>query len=204
MWATSIANMSTGVTTKHPQTVRAWSHGHWTTTLDCCITQRKQPVSPLTNGTSAPTRTWPLPGQQTVKQMCSRKVPAVKTSALITPPRLKVYARFVPKSNTTCARYTTAGGWQRHMKSTNMPAITTSGLSMMLWRLYLVQSDILSAMWRTALGHYSLKLWEPGYDIFTLWNRPKTSSCQFPYHAMAPLPIALESCSRAQTDQPVF
>jgi len=26
-----------------------------------------------------------------------------------------------------------------------------------------------------------LTLWEPGYDIFVLWNRPKTSSCQLPY-----------------------
>jgi len=24
-------------------------------------------------------------------------------------------------------------------------------------------------------------LWEPGYDIFVLWFRPKTSSCQLPY-----------------------
>jgi len=27
----------------------------------------------------------------------------------------------------------------------------------------------------------ALTLWEPGYDIFVLWNRPKTSSCQLPY-----------------------
>jgi len=26
-----------------------------------------------------------------------------------------------------------------------------------------------------------LTLWEPGYDIFILWNQPKTSSCQLPY-----------------------
>jgi len=26
-----------------------------------------------------------------------------------------------------------------------------------------------------------LTLWELGYDIFVLWNRPKTSSCQLPY-----------------------
>jgi len=26
-----------------------------------------------------------------------------------------------------------------------------------------------------------LTLWEPRYDIFVLWNRPKTSSCQLPY-----------------------
>ena len=29
----------------------------WATTSGCCMTQRKQPVSSLTNGTSAPTRT---------------------------------------------------------------------------------------------------------------------------------------------------
>jgi len=39
---------------------------------------------------------------------------------------------FVPKSNTTCARCAIAGGWQRHMKSRNMPTIATSGLSMKL------------------------------------------------------------------------
>ena len=27
----------------------------------------------------------------------------------------------------------------------------------------------------------ALTLSEPGYDIFVLWNRPKTSSCQLPY-----------------------
>jgi len=27
-----------------------------------------------------------------------------------------------------------------------------------------------------------LTLWEPGYNIFVLWNWPKTSSCQLPYH----------------------
>jgi len=26
-----------------------------------------------------------------------------------------------------------------------------------------------------------LTLWEPGYDIFILWNRPKTCSCQLLY-----------------------
>jgi len=26
-----------------------------------------------------------------------------------------------------------------------------------------------------------LTFWEPGYDIFVLWNRPKTSGCQLPY-----------------------
>jgi len=59
MLATSTANMSTGATTKHPLTVRAWTPGQHPTTLDCCMTQKKQPVSPLTDGTSAPTQTWP-------------------------------------------------------------------------------------------------------------------------------------------------
>jgi len=45
-------------------------------------------------------------------------------------------------------------------------------------------------------------LWEPGYDVFVLWNRLKTSSCLA--NALAPTPIALESCSRAQTNRPVF
>jgi len=53
---------------------------------------------------------------------------------------------FFPKPNTTCARCAIAGGWQRPIKSMNMPTITTSGLSMKLWKVYLVQSDVLSAM----------------------------------------------------------
>jgi len=52
-------NMSAGVTTKHLLTVRAWTPGKCPTTLDCCMAQRKQPVSPLTNGTLSPTQTWP-------------------------------------------------------------------------------------------------------------------------------------------------
>jgi len=50
---------NTGVTKKHPLTVRACTPGQHPTTLDCCMAQRKQPFSPLTNGTSAPTQTWP-------------------------------------------------------------------------------------------------------------------------------------------------
>jgi len=30
-----------------------------------------------------------------------------------------------------------------------------------------------------------LTLWEPGYDIFVVWNRPKTSSCQLPYQCLS-------------------
>jgi len=56
--ATSTANMSTGVTTKHLLTVRAWIPGQHPPTLDCYMTQRKQTVSPFTDGTSAPTQTW--------------------------------------------------------------------------------------------------------------------------------------------------
>jgi len=52
---------------------------------------------------------------------------------------------FLPKFNTTCARCAIAGGWQRHMKSRNMPTLATSGLSMKLWIVYLVQSDVLSS-----------------------------------------------------------
>jgi len=38
----------------------------------------------------------------------------------------------------------------------------------------------------------SLTLWEPGYDIFVLWNRPKTSSCQLPYQH----PSSSADCTR--------
>jgi len=37
---------------------RAWTPGQHPTTLDCCITQRKQPASSLTDGKSVPTQTW--------------------------------------------------------------------------------------------------------------------------------------------------
>jgi len=59
MLMTSTANMPTAVTTKPLLTVRAWTPGQHPTTLDCCMTQRKQPVSPLMDVTLAPTRTWP-------------------------------------------------------------------------------------------------------------------------------------------------
>jgi len=48
MLATSTASMSTGVTTEHLLTVRAWSPGQHPTTLDCCIAQRKHPAFSLT------------------------------------------------------------------------------------------------------------------------------------------------------------
>jgi len=38
---TSTANMSTGVTTKHLLTVRAWTPGQHPTTSDCCMTQKE-------------------------------------------------------------------------------------------------------------------------------------------------------------------
>ena len=44
---------------QHPRTVRAWTPGQHPTTLDCCTTERKQPVSSLAVGTSATTQTWP-------------------------------------------------------------------------------------------------------------------------------------------------
>jgi len=50
MLATSTVNMSTGVTTKHLLTVRAWTPGQHPTTLDCCMTQSKQPLSSLIDG----------------------------------------------------------------------------------------------------------------------------------------------------------
>jgi len=45
--ATSTSKMSTGVTTKHFLTVRAWIPVQHPTTLECCMIQRKQPDSPL-------------------------------------------------------------------------------------------------------------------------------------------------------------
>jgi len=57
MLVTSTANTSTGFTTKHPLTVRAWTPGQHPTTFNCCMTQMKQ-ISFLTDGTSAPTRNW--------------------------------------------------------------------------------------------------------------------------------------------------
>jgi len=50
----------------------------------------------------------------------------------------------------------------------------------------------------------SLKLRGSGYDIFILWYRTKTSSCQLLINALAPPPITQESYSTAQTDRPVF
>jgi len=59
MLASSTASMSTGVTSQRSLTVRAWTPGQHPTTLDCCTTERKQPVSSLAVGTSAPIQTWP-------------------------------------------------------------------------------------------------------------------------------------------------
>jgi len=56
MMETSTANMPTGVTGQHLLTVRAWNPEQQPTTLGCFMIQRKQPVSPLTDGTLAPTR----------------------------------------------------------------------------------------------------------------------------------------------------
>ena len=46
--------------TTHLLTVRAWTPGQHPTTSDCCMIQRKQSVSSIIDGTSAPTWTWPL------------------------------------------------------------------------------------------------------------------------------------------------
>ena len=60
MLVTSIANMSTGITTKDLLMVRAWTPGQQPTTLDCYITQTKTASSSLTDRTLAPIQTWPL------------------------------------------------------------------------------------------------------------------------------------------------
>ena len=57
MLVTSTANMSTGVTTKHLLTVRAWTTGQHPTTLVCYITQMNQPASSLTVRTLAQNQT---------------------------------------------------------------------------------------------------------------------------------------------------
>jgi len=69
---------------KHLLTVRSWTPAQHSTTVDCSITQRKQPASSLAAGTSAPTQTWPCefrPGQPTTGQTCSWEVPSVTTPA---------------------------------------------------------------------------------------------------------------------------
>jgi len=50
-----------------------------------------------------------------------------------------------------------------------------------------------------------LTLWEPAYDIvvFRFWSK-KWQFLVALTNALAPPPIVLESCSRAQTDRPVF
>jgi len=80
----STANTSTGVTTKHPLTVRAWTPGQHSTTLDCCITQGNSQilVSPMERRHQPrPGLHEFRPGQPTAGQTCSRKVPEVTTSA---------------------------------------------------------------------------------------------------------------------------
>ena len=47
-----------------------------------------------------------------------------------------------------------------------------------------------------SLYSHLLTLWEPGYDIFVLWNQPKTSSCQFPYQC----PSSTADCARELFD----
>jgi len=68
-----------------PPVSYATAPGQHPTTLNCCITQKKQTVSPLLDGPPAPTWTWlsrVSARQPTAGQTCSRKVPAVTTSAL--------------------------------------------------------------------------------------------------------------------------
>ena len=95
MLVTSTANMSTGVTTKHLLTVRAWTPGQHQTNLDCCITQRKRPVFSLTGGTSAPTQTLAFASFGQDNRLSDRRVlgkfpRSQHRPTLITPPRLKV------------------------------------------------------------------------------------------------------------------
>jgi len=80
--------------------VRAWIPEQHPATLVCCITQRKQPASSLTNETSAPTQTWPsrvsarkADCQTDVYEECSR---GHKIGSLITAPKLKVPAHSDP------------------------------------------------------------------------------------------------------------
>jgi len=72
---------------QHPRSVRAWTPGQHPTTLDCCTVQPKGNsqflLSPLERQHQP--RLGPRefrPGQPTAGKMCSRKVPAVTTSAL--------------------------------------------------------------------------------------------------------------------------
>jgi len=53
------------------------------------------------------------------------------------------------------------------------------------------------------MSYCPLTLWEPGYDTFVLWFQPTTAVFGYLTNALAPPSIALESCSRAQTDRPV-
>ena len=102
MLETSTANMSTGATTKHLLTVRAWTPAQHPTTLDCCMTQRKQPVSLLIDGTSAPTwmnLTFANFGQdsrQPDRRVLGKFPRSQHRPSLITPPRLKVPAHSDP------------------------------------------------------------------------------------------------------------
>jgi len=47
----------------------------------------------------------------------------------------------------------------------------------------------------------SLTPWKPGYNIFIVRNRPKTSSSRLPYQRHS---SCADCCSRAQTDRPVI
>ena len=100
MLATSIASMSTGVTT-HFRTVRAWTPGQHPTTLDCCMSLTKQPASSLAVRTLAPTQTWPSRVLARTAD-CQTDVSVRKflrsphRPSLITPPGFKVPAHSKP------------------------------------------------------------------------------------------------------------
>jgi len=114
MLATSTASTSAGIIAQL-LTVRARSPGQQPTTLSCWTTQREQPVSSLTDGTSAPTRIWPsrvsamttdcLPDRR-VLQKFSR---SQQRPSLITPPRLKIPAHSDPVKRWNCYK----AGWNR-------------------------------------------------------------------------------------------
>ena len=100
--AGSTASMSTGVTAKNVPTMSDWTSGQHLTTLDCCPTQTKLSVSPLTDGTSASTRNWP--SRVSVRTTDCRTDVFVLGAfprsqhrpSLIMPPRLKVPAHSDP------------------------------------------------------------------------------------------------------------
>jgi len=92
--------VSTGVTTQHPLTVRAWTPGQHTTTLDCHTTQRKRPVfSHRWNVSTNPDLAFASFGQDSRlpdRRVLEKFPRSQHRPSLITPPRLKVPAHSNP------------------------------------------------------------------------------------------------------------